>query len=294
MPFRSEKQRRYLWKNHPKIAKDWTDAYGSNPQPTKKAKGGDLSIPKRVKGESIKGYIKRVGRSGKRNIKEYGLLPSRKEFKAVREEFAKRRREKSMGRKAEGGTIQKKNALKGTKEALKIIKKKPELVGPEKGTKQAKVDAALEKYKNLTDKQRRVLGLPPREKKEDYPSYAEGKEKAKEHREKLKKLLRKGTGYVEGWLGKKQGGRVKKNGPVRPIDIPWDAEKKKAVGGSVKKRKPWGDYNPDTDQPRPRPNPLGIKKKKHNFKKGGTVHPRNQGVAVPKRGLGSLIPRLAL
>ena len=40
MPFRSEKQRRYLWKNHPKIARDWTDTYGSKPQPKKKAKGG--------------------------------------------------------------------------------------------------------------------------------------------------------------------------------------------------------------------------------------------------------------
>jgi len=38
MPFRSEKQRRYLWKNHPKIARDWTDTYGS--KPVKKKEGG--------------------------------------------------------------------------------------------------------------------------------------------------------------------------------------------------------------------------------------------------------------
>ena len=38
MPFRSEKQRRYLWKNHPKIARDWTDTYGS--KPVKKKHGG--------------------------------------------------------------------------------------------------------------------------------------------------------------------------------------------------------------------------------------------------------------
>jgi len=38
MPFRSEKQRRYLWKHHPKIAKDWTDEHGS--KPVKKKKGG--------------------------------------------------------------------------------------------------------------------------------------------------------------------------------------------------------------------------------------------------------------
>ena len=31
MPFKSEKQRRYLWKNHPKIAREWTDKYGSKP-----------------------------------------------------------------------------------------------------------------------------------------------------------------------------------------------------------------------------------------------------------------------
>ena len=31
MPFKSEKQRRYLWKNEPKIARDWTDTYGSKP-----------------------------------------------------------------------------------------------------------------------------------------------------------------------------------------------------------------------------------------------------------------------
>ena len=53
---------------------------------------------------------------------------------------------------------------------------------------------------------------------------------------------------------KKKGGRIKKNGPVRPIHIPWDSQKKK---------------------------------------KGGTVHPRNTGVAVPQKGLGSLIPKLA-
>jgi hypothetical protein len=31
MPFKSEKQRRYLWKNEPKIAREWTKAYGSKP-----------------------------------------------------------------------------------------------------------------------------------------------------------------------------------------------------------------------------------------------------------------------
>ena len=37
MPFKSEKQRRYLFANEPEIAKDWTDTYGSRIQ---KSKGG--------------------------------------------------------------------------------------------------------------------------------------------------------------------------------------------------------------------------------------------------------------
>jgi hypothetical protein len=29
MPFKSEKQRRYMWAKHPKIAKRWAHKYGS-------------------------------------------------------------------------------------------------------------------------------------------------------------------------------------------------------------------------------------------------------------------------
>jgi len=29
MPFKSEKQRRYLWAKHPSIARRWTEKYGS-------------------------------------------------------------------------------------------------------------------------------------------------------------------------------------------------------------------------------------------------------------------------
>jgi|TARA_R110000824_G_scaffold344668_1_gene531268 hypothetical protein len=36
MPFKSEKQRRYLWKKEPQIAKEWTKAYGSKPKGKKK------------------------------------------------------------------------------------------------------------------------------------------------------------------------------------------------------------------------------------------------------------------
>jgi|TARA_R100001594_G_scaffold79455_1_gene114133 hypothetical protein len=28
MPFKSEKQRRYLWKNNPKLAREWEEKYG--------------------------------------------------------------------------------------------------------------------------------------------------------------------------------------------------------------------------------------------------------------------------
>ena len=31
MPFKSEKQRKYLWKNHPEIARRWSKEYGSTP-----------------------------------------------------------------------------------------------------------------------------------------------------------------------------------------------------------------------------------------------------------------------
>lgn len=37
MPFRSAKQRRYMWANHPDIARRWTEEYGSEPQPKRKA-----------------------------------------------------------------------------------------------------------------------------------------------------------------------------------------------------------------------------------------------------------------
>lgn len=37
-PFRSEKQRRYLWMAHPEIAKKWTKEHGSKIVPSKKKK----------------------------------------------------------------------------------------------------------------------------------------------------------------------------------------------------------------------------------------------------------------
>ena len=41
MPFKSEKQRKYLWANEPAIAREWTDKYGSR---VKKQLGGGLNI----------------------------------------------------------------------------------------------------------------------------------------------------------------------------------------------------------------------------------------------------------
>lgn len=36
MPFRSEAQRRYMWSQHPEIAKRWTKEYGSIVVPKRK------------------------------------------------------------------------------------------------------------------------------------------------------------------------------------------------------------------------------------------------------------------
>ena len=36
MPFKSEKQRRYMWARHPRIARKWTKKYGSSPRAPKK------------------------------------------------------------------------------------------------------------------------------------------------------------------------------------------------------------------------------------------------------------------
>lgn len=40
MPFKSEKQRRFMFSQHPEIAKRWTKKYGSKPMPPYKRKNG--------------------------------------------------------------------------------------------------------------------------------------------------------------------------------------------------------------------------------------------------------------
>ena len=51
MPFKSEKQRKYLWANEPKIAKNWTEEYGSTP--VKKNVGGVVTRTVRPRGFNL-------------------------------------------------------------------------------------------------------------------------------------------------------------------------------------------------------------------------------------------------
>ena len=48
MPFRSEKQRRYMFANHPEIAKRWTDEYGTKPVPKKKSRKHEIEAMARL------------------------------------------------------------------------------------------------------------------------------------------------------------------------------------------------------------------------------------------------------
>ena len=40
MPFKSEKQRRFMWAKHPEIARKWSEKYGSKAKTSKKKKRG--------------------------------------------------------------------------------------------------------------------------------------------------------------------------------------------------------------------------------------------------------------
>ena len=88
-----------------------------------------------------------------------------------------------------------------------------------------------------------------------------GKAKAKEHKEKLKKLGRKAVGYVKGWTEKKKGGKVKRgcaNGGT--VVMP-------TVGNDVRVRA----YKQGAlIHPRPRPTTV--------------LHGRPRGVGIAKRG----------
>jgi len=88
-----------------------------------------------------------------------------------------------------------------------------------------------------------------------------GKAKAKKHKEKLKKLAEKGIGYIQGWVGKKKGGKVKRgcaNGGT--VVMP-------TVGNDVRVRA----YKQGAlIHPRPRPTTV--------------LHGRPRGVGIAKRG----------
>ena len=56
MPFQSEKQRRYLWKNEPKIAKAW--AHGKSSVTGKKESGKESERSKVAKQLARKGLFK--------------------------------------------------------------------------------------------------------------------------------------------------------------------------------------------------------------------------------------------
>ena len=58
MPFKSEKQRRYLWANEPEIARDWSEKYGSKIQ---KARGGRIPF---ANGSFFNPYKKESGQTG--------------------------------------------------------------------------------------------------------------------------------------------------------------------------------------------------------------------------------------
>jgi len=64
MPFRSEKQRRYLWKHHPKMARDWTDEHGS--KPVKKKHGGRI----RIWGEKVETAWPTMNKDQKKQFKK--------------------------------------------------------------------------------------------------------------------------------------------------------------------------------------------------------------------------------
>ena len=64
MPFKSEKQRKYLWANEPGIARDWTDKYGSR---VKKETGGITRIPF----ANGLDYLKNIGQ----DVASYASIP---------------------------------------------------------------------------------------------------------------------------------------------------------------------------------------------------------------------------
>jgi hypothetical protein len=61
-------------------------------------------VPK-AEGESFINFLKRAGRSGVKNIKQFGVFPSKEEFKTVADELKNMKREEKIVQKADGGRI---------------------------------------------------------------------------------------------------------------------------------------------------------------------------------------------
>ena len=50
MPFESEDQRRWMWKNKPSIARRWSKKYGSKPRKGKNYSSDSISMAKKMYG----------------------------------------------------------------------------------------------------------------------------------------------------------------------------------------------------------------------------------------------------
>jgi len=81
MPFKSEKQRKYLWANEPGIARDWTDKYGSR---VKKANGGIGDLIQKYNpftgvGAGLYGHFQNLGdiKANAPNQRDYNIEATR-------------------------------------------------------------------------------------------------------------------------------------------------------------------------------------------------------------------------
>ena len=82
MPFKSEKQRRYLYKNEPAIAKKWTKKYGSKISKPQKRKEGKI-MAKRGLYANIHAKRKRIKAGSGEKMRKIGSkgAPTAKQFK---------------------------------------------------------------------------------------------------------------------------------------------------------------------------------------------------------------------
>ena len=123
MPFRSEKQRRYLWKNNPEIARKWTNEHGSTPVKAKKGKYQKLEHPD----HEIKPIEhKEENVSSKERVEK--LLDERKTKKETKKKLVKQGtgyvpgwRPNLSVKAKDSKFITKKTALKGHADSIKEI-----------------------------------------------------------------------------------------------------------------------------------------------------------------------------